>query len=186
MKYKKMKIDEYLSILSSEKPMPGGGVNCALIGASGVALAIKVINLSINKEKFKKYKKKLLNIKDNLIEIKDIFLELMNKDSDSFKKMESVFKIKVKTEFDKKLKEEMYEDACKWCIEPPYELILLSKKSILLIDKLYGITTKLAISDLNISKMVLISVIETSKENVKINLPGIKNKRLINKYKKIL
>ena len=58
MKYKNFEIKKYIDILSSKSPMPGGGVNVGLVGATAIGLAIKVINLSIGKKKYKKYESK--------------------------------------------------------------------------------------------------------------------------------
>ena len=53
--YKNLKIYDFLDILSSTSPMPGGGVVVALVAANAVNLSLKVINLSIGKIRIYKY-----------------------------------------------------------------------------------------------------------------------------------
>ena len=47
-----MTIQEFLDVLSSKEPVPGGGGASALAGALGNALGQMVANLSIGKKKY--------------------------------------------------------------------------------------------------------------------------------------
>ena len=53
MRYSELKIEDFLNKTASTDSMPGGGTVSALIGASAVALALKVCNLSLGKEKYR-------------------------------------------------------------------------------------------------------------------------------------
>ena len=46
------KICEYLEVLSSKAPVPGGGGASALAGALGNALGQMVVNLTVGKKKY--------------------------------------------------------------------------------------------------------------------------------------
>lgn len=46
------KISEYLEVLSSKAPVPGGGGASALAGALGNALGQMVVNLTVGKKKY--------------------------------------------------------------------------------------------------------------------------------------
>ena len=63
MKITELKVNEYLEILGSDAPAPGGGAAAGLAGAQGVALVAMVANLTIGKEKFKEYEQHCLDIK---------------------------------------------------------------------------------------------------------------------------
>lgn len=45
-------IDQYLQVLSSKQPVPGGGGASALAGALGSALGLMVGNLTVGKKKY--------------------------------------------------------------------------------------------------------------------------------------
>lgn len=48
------KISEYLEVLSSKAPVPGGGGASALAGALGNALGQMVVNLTVGKKKIRR------------------------------------------------------------------------------------------------------------------------------------
>ena len=49
------KICEYLEVLSSKAPVPGGGGASALAGALGNALGQMVVNLTVGKKKYAEF-----------------------------------------------------------------------------------------------------------------------------------
>ena len=52
MKLIDMQVKEYLDVLKSDAPAPGGGSVSALAGAQGAALFMMVADLTIGKEKY--------------------------------------------------------------------------------------------------------------------------------------
>ena len=50
-----MSIESFVNDTYSDKPAPGGGGVCALIGSLGAALAGMVANLTTGKKKYAKY-----------------------------------------------------------------------------------------------------------------------------------
>ena len=55
MKLIDMQVKEYLDVLKSDAPAPGGGSVSALAGAQGVGLFMMVADLTIGKEKYADY-----------------------------------------------------------------------------------------------------------------------------------
>ena len=55
MKLIDMEVKEYLDVLKSDAPAPGGGSVSALAGAQGVALFTMVADLTLGKEKYAEY-----------------------------------------------------------------------------------------------------------------------------------
>ncbi|MBR5489531.1 MAG: cyclodeaminase/cyclohydrolase family protein, partial [Firmicutes bacterium] len=55
MKLVEMKVNEYLDVLKSDAPAPGGGSASALAAAQGVALVSMVCDLTLGKEKYAEY-----------------------------------------------------------------------------------------------------------------------------------
>ena len=184
MKYKDLKIEKYIDILSSTSPMPGGGVNIGLVGATAIGLAIKVINLSIGKKKYKKYESKNLKIMGKLIEYRKQMLDLMDYDAKCFKEMEKYYKMKKNTERDLVLRKKQYEKASQICIEPAIKCFEICKNADKLVGTLYKKTTIFAESDLKISQILLDASCKSSIENIMINLDGIKSKVIKNKILK--
>lgn len=58
------KISEYLEVLSSKAPVPGGGGASALAGALGNALGQMVVNLTVGKKKICRSRRRNAEIPD--------------------------------------------------------------------------------------------------------------------------
>ena len=52
MKLTDMKVSEFMSVLGSDEPAPGGGSASALAGAMGISLTKMVTELTIGKKKY--------------------------------------------------------------------------------------------------------------------------------------
>ncbi len=184
--YKSLKIDDFLSILSSTFPMPGGGVVVSLVAANAVNLSLKVINLSIGKKKFIKYDKLLKKSKSELELINDKFLNMMDEDAIAFKSMEEAYKMPKDTKEEILKKEKALQKAYKICIKPVIEVIKLCNKVLIINKKVVDKTTTLARSDLYISDILIKSCIESSIENIKINTNFMNDKNYVAKIHKKL
>ena len=55
MKLIDLKVSQYLDVLKSDAPAPGGGSVSALAGAQAVGLFMMVADLTIGKEKYAEY-----------------------------------------------------------------------------------------------------------------------------------
>ena len=184
--YKNFNIVDFLNILSSTSPMPGGGVVVALVAANAVNLSLKVINLSIGKKKFLRYDKLLKKTASELEIINDKFLKLMDEDAEAFKSMEAAYKMPKDTEAQIINKEKALQKAYKICIKPVLNVIKLCNKVLIINKKVVDKTTTLARSDIYISDILIKSCIESSIENVKINTNYMKDKNYVDKINKKL
>lgn len=170
MNYNQLQISEFNNILSSNKPMPGGGVAVSIISSIGVALSLKVINLTIGKKKYEEYKDLHIESKNKLECSLNKFYKLADLDATNFMYMTKVYKMPNETDIEKQKKAFEMEQAAKNCIVAPKENILEINNCIQIINSLIGKTNKLAESDLLISKNILEASKEASKENININL----------------
>ena len=178
--YKNYKIEKFLEALSSKKSMPGGGVAASLVSANGVALAIKVCNLSIGKEKYKANEGLIKKSLVKLNAMKEKFLQLMDEDAFNFKCMEDVYKMKNDTEDEKKKRKIALEKACKICCKTPMKVVRETSDAMLIVRQLMGKTNISAASDLKIANMLLYTSMRAALENVDINLKYIKDEKFKN------
>lgn len=186
LKYKSLKIEDFLSVLSSTSPMPGGGVVVSLVATNAVNLSLKVINLSIGKKKFLKYDKLLKKTASELNNINNEFLRMMDEDAEAFKSMEAAYKMPKETASQIAKKEKALQKAYKICIKPVLEVIKLCNKVLIINKKVIDKTTALARSDLYISDILIKACIESSIENVKSNTEYMKDKKYVDKINKKL
>ena len=173
--YKEYEIEKFLDELSSTKSMPGGGTASALTAANGVALALKVINLSFGKEKYMAYKELLSEAKEKLETFKNLFLNYMDEDAKNFEAMEEVYKLKKDTAEEKEKRKKLLEDACKICCKVPTEIVVNSMKCLKILKSLEGKSNVSAASDLKVGEEFLKAAILGAYENVLINLKYIED-----------
>ena len=72
------KICEYLEVLSSKAPVPGGGGASALAGALGNALGQMVVNLTVGKKKYAEVEEETV-MEEKLLDASMVPVEIMEK-----------------------------------------------------------------------------------------------------------
>nr|WP_202931098.1 cyclodeaminase/cyclohydrolase family protein [Aminipila terrae] len=102
MKLIEMKVNEYLDILKSDAPAPGGGSVSALAGAQGVGLVMMVCDLTLGKEKFADYQEICTQAKADSKKLYDALREAVDKDTEAFNLVSAAFKMPKATEEEKR------------------------------------------------------------------------------------
>ena len=176
MDYKNYKISEYMDLLASSAPTPGGGPVAAFTCAQGASLCIMVCELSIGKKKFEEYDNLLKEVLSNQKKYKEEFLNLMNQDSIDFKEMEKVFKMPKDTDEEKYLRNKAMQEAFKICLETPLNIMEIALKSISDTRRIVGKSSSLASSDLEVSALMLEAGARGALVNVKINTKNMEDK----------
>ena len=62
MEYSTLKCTEFVEVLASKEPVPGGGGASALVGAIGTALCSMVGNLTVGKKKYAAVEEEMLEL----------------------------------------------------------------------------------------------------------------------------
>ena len=86
-KFRSHTLNDYLSVLSSKNPVPGGGSAAALTGALGAALIGMVTRYSVGKGKNKSDEAHLKKILKESQKIQRQFLELIDRDAEAYLKV---------------------------------------------------------------------------------------------------
>ena len=77
-------IKDYLELLSSKAPVPGGGGASALAGALGDSLGQMVVHLTLGKKRYAQAEQDMLNYERELKRLQQEFLMLADKDAEVF------------------------------------------------------------------------------------------------------
>lgn len=72
---------QFLSELSSNAPVPGGGGASAAVGAFAAALGMMVTNLTIGKKKYADYEEEVKAVRDRLEGLRDQLIDLVDGDA---------------------------------------------------------------------------------------------------------
>lgn len=175
MKLVDMTVKNYLDVLKSEAPAPGGGSVSALSAAQGAGLVAMVCDLTIPKEKYAEYKDLCQSVKAEILEVFDELVIGIDKDTEAYNKVSAAFKLPKGTEEEKATRSKAIQEATIIATEVPYETMELCMKGIEITEKIVGKSNPNASSDLGVAALNLLAGIKGAYLNVMINLPGIKS-----------
>lgn len=170
-----LSLNDFVEILSSKAPAPGGGGAAALTGAQGCALAAMVCNLTIGKKKYAEFEEDLKKILDESITLQRRFLNMIEEDKINFMPLAKAYGLPSTTDEEKIYKVKVMEDALKEACKVPVEIVEKSFEGIKLHLELMNKGSKLAISDVGVGVEFLRASLISGKMNVLINTGMMKN-----------
>ena len=169
---------EFLDILSSKEPVPGGGGACAYVGALAIALGSMVGNLTLGK---KKYQEVEADIKELLIkseELKLKFEKLVDKDAEAFFPLSQAYGLPKNTEEEKLERDKVLQKALIGASEVPLNIARCCCEAIDLLEEYSKKGTRIAISDVGVGVYFAKAALMGAKLNVLINTNLMKNEIL--------
>ena len=186
MKLIDLSLVEFNNQVDSKSPAPGGGSVSALASSIGVSLSRMVGHLTVGKKKFraldKEVQNKFINIENEFLLIKEELISLVDEDTEAFNLIMAGFKLPKETDEEKKFRKQKILEGTIEAIKVPYrvaELSLLVLKNMEYILK-YG--NKNTLSDIGVSTLMVYTGLEGAILNVKINIPGLVDQDMIDKY----
>ena len=175
---------EFVNVLASKSAVPGGGGAAALVGAIGMALGSMVCNLTIGKKKYAEYEESVNEILVKAREIEKKLLSMIDKDAKNFLPLSKAYGLPNSTEEEKKIKEEIMENALKVACEVPIDIVRVCFDAIKLHEDLVDKGSKLAISDVGVGVQCLRDAILSGQLNVVININSIKDMEYVEAIRK--
>lgn len=175
MKLVDMKITEFLDVLKSDAPAPGGGSASALSGAQGCALLMMVADLTLGKEKYRDFEEICLQAKKKGQSLYEELRASVDRDTEAFNLISAAFKLPKDTDEEKAVRKAAIADGTLTATEVPFNTMKLGFEALKLVESLIGKSNPNCSSDLGVGALHLKACIEGSWLNVKINLPGVKN-----------
>lgn len=163
---------QFLSELSSNAPVPGGGGASAAVGAFAPALGMMVTNLTIGKKKYADYEEEVKAVRDRLEGLRDQLIDLVDGDAVAFEPLSKAYSIpKDDPERDTIMENALYEAS----VVPMsiMETVLAAAKELeVLVEK----GSKLAVSDVGVGILFAQAAIEGASLNVYINTKSMKDR----------
>ncbi|OQB25052.1 MAG: Methenyltetrahydrofolate cyclohydrolase [Firmicutes bacterium ADurb.Bin182] len=141
---------EFVDILSSKEPVPGGGGASALVGAMGIALGNMVANLTVGKKKYASVQDDIQNIKRKADLLQSELLKLVEEDAAVFEPLSQAYSMPTETQEQKLEKEKVMEAALKKASRVPMEIMRKCCEAIRLHEELAEKGTAIAISDVGV------------------------------------
>ncbi|MDR1650872.1 MAG: cyclodeaminase/cyclohydrolase family protein [Synergistaceae bacterium] len=168
-------VKDFLDVLASGAPAPGGGSAAALGGAIGAALVTMVSGLTVGKEKYKDNWTAMEETAKESERLRAEFVRLMNEDTESFNAFMAALKMPRETDKEKANRKAALESASKKATEIPLSTLERCAEMASLAARAVTLGNASAASDAGSAALLAEASGRAASYNVRINLPGIKD-----------
>ena len=159
--------------LSSDSPAPGGGSVSALMGSLGGALVSMVASLTHSKKGMEELRPRMVEVGTLAQELKDKLAYLVDEDTRAFNNVMSAFRMKKKTDVEKRARKEAIESATKKATQVPFQVADLCFNVLKIADIVASEGNPNSVSDAGVAAEAAFAGLKGARLNVLINLPGI-------------
>ena len=178
---REIKCGDFINVLASKAPVPGGGGAAAFGGALGMALSNMVGNLTIGKKKYAEVEGEVKELVAKGESVINALMDLIDQDAAVFEPLSKAYGLPKETPEQIKYKEEVIEKCCKEACEVPMEIMRKAYEGILVHKRMGEIGAMIAISDVGCGVTFLKSALIAAQLNVLINFNFIKDKAYVAK-----
>lgn len=166
---------DFLEVLSSKEPVPGGGGASAAVGAFGAALGMMVANLTIGKKKYKDVEEEILTIRSRLKEIRDQLTNLADQDAEAFEPLSRAYGMPKDTEEQRAEKDRIMEQALYEASVVPLQIMKTVSAAMMELEILEEKGSKIAVSDVGVGILFAQAALEGASLNIFINTKLMKD-----------
>lgn len=173
---KEQKMEEFLELLSSKQPVPGGGGASALSGALASALGLMVGNLTVGKKKYADVEEEVQGMMRRLEQLQKDMVCLADRDAEVFAPLAAAYGLPSGTEEEKAHKEQVMEKNLLAASLVPMEIM---EKVYEMLELLAGLEQKgsvMAVSDVGVAVQFARTALTGAVMNVYINTKSMKNR----------
>ncbi len=174
-----MTLTDFANETASESPAPGGGSIAAYVGALGVSLATMVANLSSHKRGWDEQWEEFSNWAEKGEKIKNELVNLVDADTKAFNKIMEAFALSKSTDEEKLSRTNAIQDATKFAIEIPFQVMTASYNSMEVIKAMAEIGNPNSVSDAGVGALCARSAVMGAFMNVRINASGYADKMYV-------
>ena len=169
---------DFIDVLASSAPIPGGGGASALVGAIGVALGNMVGSLTVGKKRYVDVEEDIIRCKKEADEITKRLLELVAKDAEVFEPLSKAYSLPKSTPEELAKKEEVMAVVLKDACEVPLEIMKTCARGLDLMKEFAEKGSRIALSDAGVGATLLKSALQGASLNIYINTKSMKDRVL--------
>ncbi len=162
-------IGEFLEVLSSKAPVPGGGGASALAGALGTALGLMVGNLTVGKKKYAQVEAEVISMMERLTDMQRDMMRLADEDAKVFAPLADAYRLPAGTEEEKARKAEVMEEKLLAASLVPLEVMELAVEGLGILKELGIKGSVMAVSDVGVAVQFARTAVTGAVMNVYIN-----------------
>jgi len=176
-------ITEFLDLLASKEPTPGGGSAAALGGAQAAALVSMVCNLTIGKKGYEGVQQAMTELLAKTEALRKELPQLLEADTQVYGKVMAVYRQPSKTPEQKQARETAMQAALKEAAEVPLTIAERCAQIIELALPAAQMGNQWAVSDAGVGALLAEACMHAALLNVYINLASIKDEAYCQKTK---
>lgn len=180
MDFTKNSCREFVRVLASNEPVPGGGGAAALVGAIGTALGNMVGSLTVGKKKYADVEAEIVALKKKSDELQNALLDQVPADAEGFAPLARAYGIPK----DDPNRDAILEEATMTACQVPLRIMELCCEAIDVIDVFAAKGSRLAVSDAGCGAACCKAALQAASLNVFINTKSLKNREEAEKLNK--
>ena len=168
--------NEFVEVLASKAPVPGGGGASALVGAIGTALGNMVGSLTVGKKKYADVEEEMTALKARCDQLQKDLLSLVEKDAEVFEPLAKAYGMPKETEEEKKKKAEVMAVVLKDACSVPMQIMEKCCEALEVIREFAAKGSKLAVSDAGVGAVFCKAALQGASLNVFINTKSMEDR----------
>jgi len=177
-RFRDQTVDQFISLLASGEPTPGGGSAAAIAGSLGGALVAMVATLSEGRPKYAEHEALLAEAKAAGHELANRLLDLADEDAQAFAGFGVAMKLPRDTDEEKAARTQALQAAALAATEAPFKTVQACLEVAAMAEAMAGRSNKNASSDLEVAGLMSVASARAAAANVFVNLPSIGDEAL--------
>ena len=171
---------EFVTVLASNAPVPGGGGASALVAAIGTALGNMVGSLTVGKKKYADVEEEIIALKAKCDKLQADLLAQIELDAKGFEPLSKAYGIPK----DNPDRDRILEDATVVACQVPVKIMELCCEALDAIAVFAAKGSRLAVSDAGCGAVCVKAALQAASLNVFINTKPLKNRELAEEMNK--
>ena len=172
-------LTDFADETASESPAPGGGSIAAYVGSLGISLATMVANLSSHKKGWDDRWEEFSNWAEKGEQHKNKLMKLVDEDTKAFNRIMMAFGLPKSTNEEKADRSKAIQDATKFAIEIPFQVMQISYESMEVIKAMAAIGNPNSVSDAGVGALCARTAVMGAFMNVRINASGCNDNNFV-------
>jgi formiminotetrahydrofolate cyclodeaminase len=160
---------EFIEMLASKAPVPGGGGAAALIGALGTALGNMVGSLTVGNPRYGEVQDDIIALKARADALQSRFIALVTEDAVAFEPLSRAYGLPTNTDEQKAHKIAVMEECLRECCAVPLRIMEGCCEAIELHEQFAEKGTAIAISDVGVGVACAKAALQGASLNVFVN-----------------
>ena len=173
-----MTVGQYIELLASDAPAPGGGSASALCGAQGAGLVAMVAGLTVGRAKYADFEQDCRKAADEAGRLQKELLAAIDCDTEAFNGVAAAMKLPRETDAQKAERKNAIAEATLIATQVPLQTMRLARAALDVCQSIVGRSNPNAASDLGVAALNVLACVRGAQLNVLINLGGVRDEQM--------